>query len=477
MKKAFIENAIDSRAKKLTALSDRIWEYAETAFVEFKSTADLCAALEEEGFKVEKNVAGIETAFTGTYGSGKPVIGFLGEYDALFNLSQKGCCATRDPLVAGANGHGCGHNLLGVGSLAAAIAVKDYLKETGKSGTVIFYGTPGEEGGSGKAFMAREGVFNGLDAAITWHPAGLNYPRMASSLANIQVAFKFKGIAAHAAGAPHKGRSALDAVELTNVGVNYMREHIMSDCRVHYAVTNSGGSSPNVVQPTAEVLYLCRAPRIDDAQKIYEWVCDIARGAAMMTQTELEIDFYKAASNVIANRPLAELSNQNMNLFGAPQLTEEEMKLVEELAATYTIDFARDAKSMVNSSGKEFSKAFAAHAGELFCQYVLPVPENESVGMGSTDVGDVSWCCPTINLNIATHGYGVPGHSWQHTASNVASFAHKGMLYAGKTMAGTAIDIIDNPELLKPMWEEFKERVGDGYVCPIPKGVKPRPIK
>ncbi len=477
MKKTIVEKAIESRSEQLTALSDRIWGYAETAFVEFKSADDLCATLEAEGFKVERNVADIATAFTGTFGSGKPVIGFLGEYDALFNLSQVGCSATREPLEKGACGHGCGHNLLGVGSLAAAIAVKDYLQETGKSGTVIFYGTPGEEGGSGKAFMAREGVFNGLDAAITWHPAGLNYPRMSSSLANIQVAFKFKGIAAHAAGSPHKGRSALDAVELTNVGVNYMREHIMSDCRVHYAVTNSGGSSPNVVQPEAEVLYLCRAPRIDDAQKIYEWVCDIARGAAMMTQTEVEIDFYKAASNVIANRPLAELSTENMNLFGAPQLTEEEQKFVDEIAKTFTVDFARDAKSLVNSQGKEFSKAFAAHAGEMYCQYVLPCPENESCGMGSTDVGDVSWCCPTINLNIATHAYGTPGHSWQHTAQNVASFAHKGMLFAGKTMAGTAIDIIDNPELLKPMWEEFKERVGDGYVCPIPKGVKPRPIK
>jgi len=478
MKKQLINESIDKRASTLSSASDCIWDYAETAFTEFKSVEDLCKILQSEGFEITRNVADITTAFTASFGSGRPVIGILGEFDALYNLSQKAGCASQEPIIAGDNGHGCGHNLLGVGSLAAAIATKEYLEKTHKSGTVIYFGTPGEEGGSGKTFMAREGVFDCLDVALTWHPASLTHARMSSSLANIQAAFKFKGKAAHAATAPHMGRSALDAVELMNVGVNYMREHIRPEARVHYAVTNTGGHSPNVVQPYAEVLYLCRAAEMDEAQKIYDWVCDIARGAAMMTQTEVEIDFYKAVSNQIPNRPLADLAYDNMCLFGAPQPDDEEIKLAKEIMSTYPTDLDRDISIHRSTHGDNFADALVNMQGKALCDYVMPVPSVADGGAGSTDVGDVSWICPTVNINVATHSYRCPGHTWQITAQGKSSFAHKGMLYAGKIIAGMAVDIIDNPALLEEITADFKKRTGGKkYKCPIPNGVKPRPIK
>ena len=331
MRKSEIGSFIEKKRDVFIELSDRIWEFAETAFVEFQSADLLCAALEKEGFCVERGTGGVSTAFCGSWGSGSPVIAFLGEYDALSGLSQKGGVAVKEPLVPGGNGHGCGHNNLGAGAFAAAVAFREYLKNSGKGGTVRYYGCPGEEGGSGKAFMARAGVFDDVDAALTWHPGSVNAVFPFSSLANFQVAYRFKGKSAHAAACPHLGRSALDAVELMNVGVNYLREHVIPEARMHYAITDSGGFSPNVVQPKAEALYLLRAPRTPQVEEIYERVNKIARGAALMTETELEIRFIKACANVVQNNVLERVLERNFAELGVPEYAEEEISFARAI--------------------------------------------------------------------------------------------------------------------------------------------------
>lgn len=471
-----IVEVINSKAEKLTRASDNVWEYAETAFVENKSMDELCALLESEGFKVEKGIGDVPTAFSGTFGSGKPVIGLLGEYDALFGLSQVAGATHKEWYHEGCPGHGCGHNLLGVGSIAAAIAVKNYLEESGESGTVIFYGCPGEEGGSGKAFMAREGVFDCLDAAITWHPGSVNAASNNSSLANIQVKFKFKGVSAHAAGDPYNGRSALDAVELLNVGVQFLREHIIPEARVHYAITNTGGLSPNVVQPVAEVLYLCRAPKNAQAQEIYEWVIDIAKGAALMTHTEMEYEFIKACSNVINNVTLEKALYENLKKVPLPTYTDAELKLAAEYKASAPA--VQDLAEKNVDGGAEVQAYIREHQGGPINNFIMPYyPSGKAMG-GSTDVGDVSWVCPTAQINAATLAADTPGHSWQIVAQGKSSIAHKGMLYAGEVMAATVIDLMKNPKLLEEAKAEHAQRVAPtGYVCPIPKGIKPQAIK
>ena len=296
-RKEFVLNAVSRKQDLVVEVSDRIFDFAETGFHEFETAKLYQQVLEKEGFAVEMGIAGMPTAFKATYGNGKPVVGFLAEYDALPELSQVGGCTERKP-VCGENpdGHGCGHNMLGAASLSAALGLKRYLEETKKSGTVVYFGCPGEEGGSGKAFMAKDGAFSGLDAAITWHPGDLTRADTGSSLANYQVAYKFYGTSAHAGGAPHLGRSALDALELMNMGVQFLREHVVPEARIHYAITNTGGYSPNVVQAYAEALYLIRAPQRSQVEEIRARVDDVARGAALMTGTQVECRFVKACS-------------------------------------------------------------------------------------------------------------------------------------------------------------------------------------
>ncbi len=469
-------DVIESKKDRLTALSDSIWDWPETAFTEFESVKMLCTLLKEEGFTVEEGVAGIKTAFTGKFGSGKPVIGILGEFDALSGLSQVSGCSEKTALVAGANGHGCGHHLLGTAGIGAAIAIKDYLETTGKEGTVIFFGCPGEEGGSGKAFMAREGVFDLLDCALSWHPADATNAWSGSTLANVQVAYKFKGIAAHAAAVPHLGRSALDAVELMNVGVNYLREHVIPEARMHYAVTNTGGFSPNVVQAEAEVLYLIRAPKNAQVQEIYKRINKIAQGAALMTETELEIDFIKACSNIIPNNVLERVLDEKLREIPHPTYTEEELSLAAKFRET-----SPGKGSTINSyveqvTGAENKKELLALNDKAILDVVMPYIPSETAMPGSSDVGDASWVCPTAQINVASYALDTPGHSWQLVAQGKQGPAHKGMLYAGKVMAAAAIKLMENPELIAQAKEEHKMRVGDGYVCPIPKGVQPRSI-
>ncbi len=443
---------IDARAADFGALSDAVWDYAETAFEETKSAKLLSDFLEAEGFTVTRGVADIPTAFAATYGTGGTHIGLLGEYDALADLDQESLSAQRSEPT-GKPGQGCGHNLLGVGCLAAAVAIKKYL-EAGHPGRVTFYGCPAEEGGSGKAFMARDGVFGDLDAALAWHPSSDNNVAFGSSLANYQVVYRFRGVPAHAAGAPHLGRSALDAVELMNVGVQFLREHIPSTARIHYAITETGGYSPNVVQSTASVLYLMRMPQVTDLPDLYARVNDIAKGAALMTGTTEEHEFIKACSNVIPNTPLAQRMHDILESLMPIQHTEEELEFAKKLRETIP----------------------SAQPGDPFAETLNPLPAQEGCGSGSTDVGDVSWICPTVYFYLASSPRNVPGHTWQMTACGKSSFAKRTMLIAAKAMAAGAVDLYEDPALLEAAKEDHKRRTGGKYECPIPAGVKPRII-
>ena len=445
-----ILQAIEEKKAILEQTSDYIWEHAETAFTEYQSAACLCDVLRKEGFTVEENLAGIQTAFSGRFGSGKPVIGILGEFDALSGLSQ--VAGVAEQMSAGGEaGHGCGHNLLGVGSLGAAIGVKAWLEKTGKPGTVIYFGCPGEEGGSGKAFMARDGVFDELDAALCWHPAENNKALNKRWLGNYQVLYKFDGKASHAGGSPEKGRSALDAVELMNIGVQFLREHIPTSCRIHYAITDTGGFSPNVVQPHAEVLYLMRGVSNAVVADLYDRVNDIAKGAALMTGTTESHQFIKACSNVIPNDAIQRMLYSKLEQLPIPPVTEEEL-----------------------AYGKEISKALPNGRPEQPYMDTLMPYEPETQGFSSTDVGDVSWVCPTAQIFTATKAVNTPAHSWQETAQGKSSRAKKMTLYAAKVLALGAVELMENAELLAQAKAEHAKRVGpEGYIPPIPKDVRP----
>ncbi|MET3291227.1 UNVERIFIED_CONTAM: aminobenzoyl-glutamate utilization protein B [Brevibacillus sp. OAP136] len=461
---------IENKQEKLIRISDQIWGYAETRFEETQSAALLCQALEEEGFAVEKGIANMPTAFVASYGSGSPVVAILGEYDALSGLSQEKGLPTEQAIQAGGNGHGCGHNLLGTGSLAAAIALKDMMEQEGLAGTVRYYGCPAEEGGSGKTYMAREGCFDDIDFALCWHPMTVNGVMPGSSLANYQVYFKFKGKSSHAAASPHLGRSALDAVELMNIGVNYLREHIIQDARVHYAITNSGGFSPNVVQAHAEVLYLIRAPKTPQVHEIYERVCSIARGAALMTGTEVEIVFDKACSNLVPNNTLESTLHGVLSEIGVPTFTEDELAFANELQATLA---AADIADELSKFPKELAAALKEKPMSEIIMPYSPAVSNRPIG-GSTDVGDVSWLAPTAQFVGACWVLGTPAHTWQVVTIGATSIAHKGMLQAGKVLAGTALQVMKNPELLAKAKQELQDRLGDDqYQCPIPAEVMP----
>ncbi|ODV41982.1 amidohydrolase [Cupriavidus sp. UYMMa02A] len=459
---------VERHSPQFTALADQIWNLAELRYEEFASAQLHIEMLEAAGFRVTRGVADIPTAFIAEAGSGGPVIGILGEYDALSGLSQEAgamtCQASSE--IANGNGHGCGHHLLGTAAHLAAAAVKEQLERTGQAGTVRFYGCPAEEGGSGKTFMARAGLFDDLDAALSWHPAVHNGVFSGETLANIQAYFRFRGKASHAANSPHLGRSALDAVELMNVGVNYLREHMLPDARVHYAVTNTGGLSPNVVQANAEVLYLVRAPRNDQATELFERVRNVARGAALMTGCELEVVFDKACSNLMQNTVLNQLVHKHLQAIGAPAFSPEEMALAAEFQKqTLTPED-------IEGAGRSLGQAWR-NPKPLFDHIDLYTPGNERKMYGSTDVGDVSWVTPTAQCFTACYAFGTPFHSWQLVSQGKSSLAHKGMLLAAKTMAASAIELFSAPDMLAQAKAELLERRGGKpYACPIPDDVK-----
>ncbi|MFP3125895.1 M20 family metallopeptidase [Ectobacillus funiculus] len=458
-----ISNIIEEKKQQLIEISDQIWGFAETRYEEFHSTELLCTKLEEEGFQVQHEVDGIKTAFIGSYGSGSPVIAILGEYDALFGLSQKSGVAVKEELASGGNGHGCGHNLLGVGSLAAAIAIRYYMEQNGLKGTVKYYGCPAEEGGGGKAFMARAGVFQDVDIAFTWHPWDENLAYNATMLATCQAYFKFKGKSSHASFNPHLGRSALDAVELMNVGANFLREHIIPEARLHYAITNTGGLAPNVVQAEAEVLYKLRAPKMHQVKEILERIYNVAEGAALMTGTEVEIQFDAASADLIPNITLGTLMHDQFTKIGAVSYTKEEFDFAEAMQAT----FSEEQKNVIYKK-----------SGKVISETVNPYSVETGFLAGSTDVGDVSWLVPTGQIYVTTCAFGSPFHSWQLVAQGKSSIAHKGMLLAGKVIAASAIEVMQNPELIQKAKDEHKEQLeGKVYKSLIPAETKPKPLK
>ncbi|HIU88557.1 MAG TPA: amidohydrolase [Candidatus Avilachnospira avistercoris] len=476
MDKKRYQDYIDERAEVFCDASDKIWGYAELSLKEHKSCALYCEILKKEGFKVTTPVAGIDTAFMASYGSGRPVIGILAEYDALSGLSQKAATPYREELVKGGTGHGCGHNMLGAGSMAAAFAVKKYLEDKPEgSGTIIFYGCPGEEGGASKAFMARDGVWKDLDCALTWHPSHLNYVDSGTCNSCIQTEYAFKGLASHASAAPEYGRSALDALELMSVGVNFLREHMPDEARIHYAITDGGGASPNVVQPHAQVLYMVRSVYVKDALKLQERVDKIAQGAALMTETELKKKFIDGCSNLVPNRTLQELLYKNLCEVGSPKFDEEDMELARKLVESYEVKhegLPREAEHM-SEEHKEFILKATEEGKKPLNDFVVPYEYNSIREPGSTDVGDVSWLTPTAQVYMCCFAANSPGHSWQNVACGNSPIGHKGLLAAGKVLCGTAIDLFEDHKLIEEARAEFEKAAKGGYVCPVPEGAKP----
>lgn len=462
----WVENYLDRTREKWVETSDYIWEHPEIRFEEFESALHLSSVLRGEGFEVEKGLAGIETAFVAEYGSGFPVIGFLGEYDALSNLSQKGGVPKEEPLEEGGHGHGCGHNLLGTGAMAAAVTVKEYMKEHNLSGTVKFFGCPAEEGGSGKTFMAREGVFDGVDLFFSWHPAPITGVWNFGTLANIQAYFKFTGRSSHAAAAPHLGRSALDAVELMNVGINYLREHMVDQARIHYAVTNTGGTSPNVVQAEAEVLQLIRAPELKQVKDLFKRVEKIAEGAALMTETEVEVVFDKACSNYVVNDVLNEVLDEAMTEIGPVPFTDEEFKLAKDFQSSLSEQELASANMGIPMLDAALEKPLS--------DIIVPYMDSNHILPGSTDVGDVSWIAPTAQVGSTTVAVGTSFHTWQFVSQGKTSYAHKGMIYAAKYLALAAVKALADEQIVYDAQLELKERLGEEkYESPIPKNVLP----
>ncbi|PFP17551.1 amidohydrolase [Bacillus sp. AFS073361] len=461
-----ISDLIEQKRDKIIELSDKIWACPEIYFEEHQSSEYLCKALEDEGFQVDRGVAGIQTGFIGSYGNGKPIVAILGEFDALTGLSQKKGLADHNPVVAGGNGHGCGHNLLGSGAFAAAVAIKDYMKQTGLQGTVRFYGCPAEEAGSGKAFMARAGLFDDVDLALSWHPLTIPTIWNVNTLANYSATFKFNGKSAHAAAAPHLGRSALDAVELMNVGVNYLREHMVPEARVHYAITDTGGISPNVVQAHAEVVYLIRAPKKQQVKELYERVYNIAKGAALMTGTTMEVEFEGTASNLIPNTTLAEMMYKHLTEVGVPFYDEFDQRFARKIQATLSQeDLDADFRGLDRQIVKKLKDKAIAD--------VIPPLGNEVALSGSTDVGDVSWIVPTMQCMTTCFALGTPLHTWQVVSQGAMPIAHKGMLQAGKVIACTAIEAMENQDIIEKARSEWKERLeGETYESLIPESVK-----
>ena len=456
---------VDAKRDLLIALSDRVWGIPELAYAERRSAAEHAAVLEHEGFRVTTGIAGIPTAVVGEAGAGGPVIALLGKFDALPGLSQEAGVAEPRPVEANGSGHGCGHNLLGAGSLLAATALKDYLAEHGLPGRVRYYGCPAEEGGAAKGFMVRAGAFADVDIALTWHPSSFSGVKDATSLANTRIDFTFTGRSAHAAAAPHLGRSGLDAVELMNVGVNYMREHLPRRARVHYALLDAGGIAPNVVQARATVRYLVRAGDLPELTPIVEWVRAIAQGAALMTQTTVETRVVSAVSNLLGNEPLERLLHDSFMRLGPPQFDEEDVAVAAMFQATLRPEDVAEAYARAG---------LPVEPGKALCDLVVPLDATGTGGSGSTDVGDVSWVVPTVQASGATCAIGTPFHTWQVTAQGKTAAAHKGLVHTAKAMAAAAVAALRDPVVIEEARADLRRRTADRpYVCPLPAGSAP----
>lgn len=448
-----------------------IWGYSETAFEEKKSCARMITFLKEQGFEVETPVAGMDTAYVGVYGHGKPVICFLAEYDALHGMSQEADTDSYSPCKDREQGHGCGHHLLGTGAIGAALLYRDYLKESGKEGTVKIVGCPAEESGSGKSYLARDGFFDDADVALTWHPSNYHMVSTGSSQACIQAFFDFHGVSSHAAAAPHLGRSALDAVEIMDVGANYLREHIEPTERLHYAIINTGGESPNVVQSEARVKYLIRSTSAKKTKKLYERVCDIAKGAALITGTTVDIIFDEGLYDTMPNFALEDVLRESFLKVGVPEYTKEE----REYAGKFKESFPKEELfASLPSAVVDIMELKDNMEQSELCDYFVERIHSEECSPGSTDVGDVSWVVPTAQIETSCYSYGAGAHSWQWTGQGKSAIALKGAVLAAEVLADAARTLTEKPELLEKAKAEFEKRMrGQKYECLIPPDVKP----
>jgi aminobenzoyl-glutamate utilization protein B len=468
----FINQAINSKENMILDISNKIWNYAELPYEETKSAALLCEVLGKEGFTVIEGVADMPTAFIASFGSGKPVIGFLGEYDALDILSQEGGNPIKKPITKGGSGHGCGHNCLGTGSLAAALAVKEYLIENKKPGTVIYFGCPAEEGAGSKQFMARAGIFDGVDFVYTWHPATINEVQSDRSVSIMGANFEFKGLTAHAGATPHLGRSALDAAELMNIGVNYLREHMIDQARIHYAYVDAGGTAPNVVQDHTLIKYEVRSPKVKQVKELFERVVNVARGAALMTGTTMNYEITMAFSDYITNKALAPIANECLQEVGAPEWEEGDYALAKAYLSSYDETTMASIKDII-------VETYGEHQLENILNKPLDsvihsyVERNTSYRSGSTDVGDVCYTVPTLNFHVATACIGNVGHTWQMTGQACSSIANKGLITAAKAMALAAIRTMFRPEVIEKAKQIVLKQNGGAYECPLPDSVKP----
>jgi len=457
---------IDENEKHIIEISDKAWEYAEVGLLEYKTSKLLADEVEKHGFHVERDIAGMPTAFVATWGSGKPVIGVMGELDALAGVSQK-AVPYKDPVVEGDPGHGCGHNIHGTSGMAGAIAIKTAMEEKKLPGTIKFYGCPAEETLVGKVFMVRDGLFDGVDACLSHHPSSANSAGTGSSNAMNSVKFHFHGRTAHAAGDPESGISALDAVELMSNGVNFMREHIIEKARIHY-VTEVGGGQPNVVPAYARTWFYVRAPEREQVEYIYDWVLQIADGADKMARTTHDVEFLTGCYNMLPNKGLSDLVISNMREIGAPVHTDEEIEFAKKMNESIPPELKKE--SLRKSERPGWEKML----DELFDERVLDDYREGKVGAGSTDVSDVSWVTPTMEFGTTCCILGTPGHSWQFTAQSGMSIGHKSLVFASKVIAASGLDLLTKPSLLKAVRDEWEERLtGRVYKPPIPADLAP----
>ncbi|HHL53361.1 MAG TPA: amidohydrolase [Flammeovirgaceae bacterium] len=448
-KKQIISN-LDKKQQEYADMAMQIWQYAEVGYQEVKSSKLLQDKLREAGFTVEAGVAGIPTSFVASYGSGKPVIGLLAEFDALPGLSQA-AVTKRQPIVQEGPGHACGHHLFGVASVAAAIEAKEWLARSGHSGTIRLYGTPAEEGGAGKVYMVRAGLFDDVDAVLHWHPADRNSASPTSSLANKSAKFRFYGNASHAAAAPERGRSALDAVEAMDFMTNLMREHVPDKTRIHYIITK-GGTAPNIVPEFAEVFYYVRHPQMSEVKNIFDRLVKIAEGAALGTGTRMEYEVIHGVYNLLPNEPLARVMYHNLQYVGGVQYNEEEKAFAEKIQATYKTE-------QPLSSAAE----------------IMPF-KGPARPFGSTDVGDISWLVPTAGMSAATWVPGTSAHSWQAVAAGGTTIGSKGMLVAAKTLALTAVELFNSPKVLQEAKAQLEHLRGPDFHYEAMLGDRPPPL-
>lgn len=431
--------------QQFISISDQIWEFAEPRYQEFHSSALQADFLEQEGFTVTRNLGGIATAFSASFGSGHPVIGLLGEYDALPCMNQIADSPEKQTDHPGAAGHGCGHNLLGTGAMEAACLIRDWLLQTHSEGTVIYFGCPAEEGGAGKAFLTRSGCFDNLDFALAWHP-GSKTGLIKKALANIRVIFDFTGKSAHAAAHPELGRSALDACELMNVGVNYLREHVKSDARMHYAYLNDGGDAPNIVPAAATLLYALRAPESTYVAELYDRVGDVAKGAALMTGTRVSCRTVSAYAELLSVPAMEALMMEAMQEAEKPEYADDDY---------------------------EYAARFAADQASPSIDTTI-LPADQSINLGSTDVGDVSWQVPTGLIGVTTEAAGCALHTWQIVAQGKSPLAHKGMHYAARILFAAAKKLYESPERCALIQDDYQHVIGHRtYQSMLPDSVKP----